>query len=148
MITETEHAEIKITWPVICFGQGTMLAFSNIDEWGDSNVLGVTSGWYDKLKFIDSVGNVFVVKEIVTSPNITCFDRWFSFVVNRRIKVKTVQYEFVEHISLEDFKALICKEIDIQEEEREAWSSRGDPDELKDEILKCLSFEEIMRLLK
>ena len=138
--------EKKIIWPVICFSQGSMQVIFNSDEWGESNVHGVISGWY-KQKIIDSAGNVFIVKEISTLPRITFWDRLFSFIVNRNVKVKLVQCDLDSRISLADFKTLICREIDMQEEDRNAWSSCCNPKDLKNEVLSSLSFEAIMHLL-
>ena len=141
-----EHVENTITWPVICFSQGSMQVIFNSDEWGESNVHGVISGWY-KQKIIDSAGNVFIVKEISTLPRITFWDSLFSFIVNRNVKVKLVQCDLDSRISLGDFKTLICREIDKQEEDRNAWSSSCNPKDLKNEVLSSLSFEAIIHLL-
>ena len=139
--------EIKISWPAIsCSDDGKMGVYSDIDYWGDSKVHGVISGWYQNMELVDSAGNVFLVKETTTVPKITFFDRFFSFIINRKVKVKLLRYEFKSKISLEDFKMLICKTIDICEEETQWWSEIDEPEELKKEILNCSTFEEVMHL--
>lgn len=137
----------SITWPVICFSQGIMEVCSDLENWGESNMLGVASGWYKKMEFIDSIGNVFSVKEITTVPQINIFNKLFFSIINKKLKVKLVQYKLKSQISLVEFKTLICKEIDIQEKQGNYWSSGGDTIELKNKISNSSSFEEVMILL-
>lgn len=136
---------MEITWPVVCLSQGHFSP-SDLDHWGESNVLGVSSGAFNNMEIVDSTGNVFLVKEITTVPKITSFDRFFSFIINRNVKVEIVQYEFKSKISLADFKTLLCKTIDREELETGIWSEIDEPEELKNEILNCCGFEEIIRL--
>ena len=145
--TEVNTAdETKIAWPAASWSDGGMGFYSDPDHWGQCNVLGVISGGYENMKLIDSTGNVFLVKEITTVPKITFFDRFFSFIINRRLKAKLLRYEFKSKISLEDFKMWICNTIDTEEEETQMWSEIDEPEELKKEILNCSTFEEVMRL--
>ena len=116
-------------------------------DWGDSNVLGVLSHWYENLEFIDSTGKIFSLKEVSMSSKITIWDRLFSFIINRSIKVKIEQYELKSKISLADFKTLICKQIDKEEAETQMWSERPDFETLQDDIQKCTNYEEVMRLI-
>lgn len=139
--------EKSITWPVICFSQGIMEVCSDLEDWGESNMLGVASGWYKKMEFIDSKGNVFSVKEITTVPQINIFNRLLFSIINRKMRVKLVQYKLKFQISLAEFKILICKEIDVQEKQGNYWSSGGDTIELKNKISNSLNFEEVMILL-
>ena len=142
-----EHVENTITWPVTCFSLGTMISFVNPEHWGTSNVLGVLSGWYNDMEMIDSAGKIYTVVEIAINPKITLLDRIFSFIVNRNVKVKLLSYKFKSVISLEDFKALVCKQIDIEEKETGEWSTRGEPDEIKQEIMKCSCYKTVMNVV-
>ena len=79
----------SITWPVICFSQGIMEVCSDLENWGESNMLGVASGWYKKMEFIDSIGNVFSVKEITTVPQINIFNKLFFSIYKQKTESKT-----------------------------------------------------------
>ena len=52
MTMPNEHDVEKITWPVINFSKGYMFVTLDQADWGDSNVLGVLSHWYENLEFI------------------------------------------------------------------------------------------------
>ena len=147
MTMPNEHDVEKITWPVINFSKGYMFITLDQADWGDSNVLGVLSHWYENLEFIDSTGKIFSLKEVSMSSKITIFDRLFSFIINRSIKVKIEQYELKSKISLADFKTLVCKQIDKEEAETQIWSERPDFETLQDDIQKCTNYEEVMRLI-
>ncbi len=137
----------NIAWPVICFSQGIMEICSGLDDWGESNMRRVTSGWYNKMEFIDSTGNVFFVKKIMTVPKINIFNRLLFSVINKKLKVRIIHFKLKSHISLVEFKTLICKKIDEQKKHGNDCSPGCNTAELKNKIFRSSNFKDIMILL-
>ncbi|OQA82133.1 MAG: hypothetical protein BWY31_03379 [Lentisphaerae bacterium ADurb.Bin242] len=137
----------EIKWPAIEFSRGTMQVIPDQKRAMICSTLSFCRGWFNNLKIIDSVGNVFIIKEVTTIPRVTMLHRIFVQIINRRLTVEFTDYQLESQISLDEFKKIVTETIDSMEAENNRWSEKENVGVLKREVMSASSFRKVMQIL-
>ncbi len=137
----------EIKWPAIEFSQGIMQVNTGQKRDMVCSTLAFCKGWFKDLKIIDSVGNVFIIKEVTTIPRVTMLHRIFVQIINRRLAVEFTDYQLESQISLDEFKKIVTETIDSMEAENNRWSEKENVGVLKREVMSASSFRKVMQVL-
>ena len=93
-----ENKPNEMKWPVLCFSQGIMQVYIDNGRLGTCSVTTLSSGWFKNMKLIDSAGNIFSVKQVKTSPEVTFFSKIFLTVLDKKLEVELTDFNFSKKI--------------------------------------------------
>jgi hypothetical protein len=129
----------NINFPVIAIKGKTLNPLRDIDELSSCNQVAFTNGWFQGLKFVDCLGQVYTI-ENATQHEVSILVRLYRFIFNPQFKVELDISSNVESSSLEEVKKSILGAINS---DRYFWEAGGN----FDEIVKSIENEDSIRII-
>jgi len=118
---------------------------NSMDDITTTNVLGLKKGYYNKLTIIDSAGYCFRVRSAEKLHGIG-FLHGYNIFLNQRIRVKLSFEGEPFSIPFEEVRVLVLKVMQTPPE-MHFGDTRGDYEELLEDVKKAQSIREIIYLL-